>query len=161
MEKGDNVMEYLYHYTNIINMRDILASSKLALTPSNLKEPTDLHVGIDAFGRRAYVSDTDKYKPVVWLTDSQSPAGHGLEMQNAHSLTLKTRIRFVLEKKPDYYVWNAWATRNRMNKSYRRRLTNGMDYLSWYVCEHEIPLSDVLRVEDVVTGEIYYPISEK
>lgn len=67
----------------------------------------------------------------------------------------KKRIRFVLEKKPDYQWWHTWSDQNRMDKSYKKRLTTGRNYASWYICEHEIPLSDVLYVEDLKTGEIY------
>lgn len=65
-------MEYLYHYTNLINMKDILKSGALKLTPSNLKKPKDLHRGINQFGKHALISETDSYKPVVWLTNSAS-----------------------------------------------------------------------------------------
>lgn len=150
-------MEYLYHYTNLETMKEILKSGALKLTPSNLKKPTDLHIGINQFGHRAMVSETDSYKPVVWLTDSDSPERHGLAnpIEQMPPELDKRRIRFVLEKKPDYEWWHTWSDRNRMNKSYKKKMIIGMDYGSWYICEHEIPLSDVLYVEDLQTGEIY------
>lgn len=150
-------MEYFYHYTNLINMKDILKSGALKLTPSNLKKPKDLHRGINQFGKHALISETDSYKPVVWLTNSASSQQHGLElpMPSIPPEYDKKRIRFVLEKKPDYQWWHTWSDQNRMDKSYKKRLTTGMNYASWYICEHEIPLSDVLYVEDLKTGEIY------
>ena len=94
-------MEYLYHYTNLINMKDILKSGALKLTPSNLKKPKDLHRGINQFGKHALISETDSYKPVVWLTNSASSQQHGLElpMPSIPPEYDKKRIRFVLEKK--------------------------------------------------------------
>lgn len=47
-------MYYLYHYTSFLNMRDIIASGKLALTPSNLKPPKNMRMGMNDFGRMAY-----------------------------------------------------------------------------------------------------------
>lgn len=103
-------MEYLYHYTNLETMKEILESGALKLTPSNLKKPTNLHVGTNQFGHQAIISDTDSYKPVVWLTDSDSPERHGLSnpLEQMPPELDKRRIRFVLEKKPDYeYTQNS------------------------------------------------------
>lgn len=153
-------MAYLYHYTSLRKMKAILESGALKLTPSNLKMPTDLHLGTNQFGNPAWVSETDSYKPVVWLTDSVSPEHHGLEIPESFSKQLapeedKRRIRFVLEKKPDYEWWHTWSDRNKMDKTFKKALITGMNYSSWYICEHEIPLSDVLYIEDLQTGEIY------
>lgn len=149
-------MEYVYHYTSLNNMKEILESGALKLTPSNLLEPKDMHPGINQFGHQDMISETDSYKPVVWLTDSDSPERHGIEPPQSLPPELdKKRVRFVLEKKPDYLWWHTWSDKNRINKKYKKRLTLGMAYGSWYICEHEIPLSDILYIEDLQTGEIF------
>lgn len=137
-------------------MRQILESGALKLTPSNLLEPKDMHIGVDQFGHKAMVSETDSYKPVVWLTNSDSPDRNGIDSSvGMPDEYVKKRVRFVLEKKPHYEWWHTWSDKNRMKKSYKKRLILNMNYASWYISETEIPLSDVLYVEDLVTGEIY------
>ena len=113
-----------------------------------------MHPGINQFGHQDMISETDSYKPVVWLTDSDSPERHGIEPPQSLPPELdKKRVRFVLEKKPDYLWWHTWSDKNRINKKYKKRLTLGIAYGSWYICEHEIPLSDILYIEDLQTGE--------
>lgn len=55
----------LFHYTNPYHLDEILASGKLKLTCSNLVRPVN-----GRMENHNFLSDTDGYRPVVWLTDS-------------------------------------------------------------------------------------------
>ena len=138
----------LYHYTSRLNIKLILETGYLKLTPSNLIKPTDLKFVKDEFGFFNAVSAiSDPVKPVVWLTDSKDPSGHGNQKE-------KERIRITIPMKDSYKWWVTWAERNRMNKKWFRDLTKGQKYGSWYVSEEIIKLEDVLLIEDLETGEI-------
>ena len=58
--------------------------------------------------------------------------------------------------KEEYKWWLTWAQKNRMNKSWFKRFTNGYNYGSWYISESPIYLTDILRIEDLETGEVFY-----
>lgn len=150
-------MEYLYHFTSILHLDEILKDGFLKLTPSNLIKPTDLKKEkvLDADGQVFYniVSEkSDPIKPVVWLTDKSSvDIAKKMGLHDA-----KTEVRLKLPMKDDYQWWVTWADQNKMNKSWRKTFTTGCDYGSWYVCEHEIKLTDVKTIENIITGEIYW-----
>lgn len=148
-------MQNLYHYTSRYQAEQIIESGYLKLTPSNLIKPVDLKKVRCEDGNYEYVSAiSDPVKPVVWLTDSLETSGHGLE--NETSPNFKKRIRITIPMKDSYKWWLTWAEKNRMNKSWFKAFTRGKRYGTWYVSEEPITLTDVLLIEDLVTGEVLY-----
>ena len=124
----------LYHYTSIHHLPGILHLGYLKLTESNLR------------------LDREMFRPVVWLTDSISVSGHGLE----GSIADKHEIRIALNCKPDYQLWSAWSKDNRIDKAVARALSEGNNSSSWWISEKPIPCSEFLSIENTRTGEIYY-----
>lgn len=119
----------LYHYTSYYHMMEIIASGKLKLTNSNLLYPDNLRIE-----NGSAISDTDDYKPVVWLTSRERPTKIGvyfpdMPLPPEHD---KRRIQITIPNiallgiKP----WNQWAKQNKMDKDWKRILTHGMDYKS-------------------------------
>ena len=147
---------YLYHFTATYHVNSILSCGYLELCPSNLIEPKDLKHGIDPLtGNPSMVSEmSDSYKPVVWLVNmdqiaSNEVRGHGLS-------EFKVVVRCKIPMKDDYQWWSAWADKNRMKTSWRKRFTRNTRYSAWYVCEHRIPLEDIEIIENLESGEIYW-----
>jgi len=146
-ESEDNMKkDYLYHYTCEEYVKSILENG-LKLTPSNLLPPVNMRI-ING----SLVSDTDGHKPVVWFTDSKSAEKNGLE----GSILNKKKIRVVVEKTEEYKFWNTWARRNYMDKRWKKALIAGYNYLSWFIIERPVSVEEIIRIEDVMTGEILY-----
>lgn len=154
-ETGKLIEEKLYHFTSRIHIEKILESGYLKLTPSYLIEPKDAKVIEVEKGWYKIVSEmSDGVKPVVWLTDSEIPEGLAIEVpEGAYD---KNRIRITIPKKPEYKWWLTWAERNKMNKKWLKRFTNGLKYGSWYISEEPIKLDDISLIEDLHTGETLY-----
>ncbi len=142
----------VYHYTSMLHIDAILKDGYLKLTPSNLVQPTDLHL-VNVNGIPSWVSQTDSIKPVVWLTSSPIPEGHGLE---CGSNMRKKEVRITLSMKDSYEWWEDWSVKNRMNKNWKKKFIRGFRYGTWYVSEEVIPVEDFLLVENLKTGEILY-----
>ena len=138
--------EYLYHYTCKECVESILDEG-LRVSPSNLLPPVNMRIV-----NGSVVSDTDWYKPVVWLTDSDSPEKNGLDGSSFN----KKEIRISVEKTDEYKFWNIWANQNHMDKSWKKALTKGYNYLSWFVIERPVRVQEIVKVENIVTGEILY-----
>jgi phosphoglucomutase len=135
-----------------------LNSGYLKLTSSNLKEPkeiwTEIHNGIYTLR-----TDVDRYKPVVWLTDKNSPEGLGLDYNpfgGGRVNFSKKIIRISITKEDTYKYWLSWVKKNNIDKSWMRSLINGMDYRSWYISEKEILLADIELIENLNTSEIIF-----
>lgn len=137
----------LFHYTNLAHLPEIFASGKLKLTNSNLVRPVNGRIENNSF-----VSDSDNYRPVVWLTDSISPLGHGIDQPGIMEERDKTRIRIEVAVTPELHIrkWMDWADENSMDPEWRAALTNRKAYKTWYVTEEEIPLSAVVEIYDRV-----------
>lgn len=135
--------DVLYHYTCVEHLSKILESKHLKLTQSNLKPPKDMSF-MEMFG----TGD----KPVVWLTDSDSIEGHGLE----GSVYDKTAVKITVLKKPHMKYWRTWSKQNHINKEWAKQLVKGRRDSTWFVSEEIIPLTDIIKIENRLDGTIYY-----
>lgn len=151
--------DYVYHFTSLNHVNEILNSGYLRLTPSNLIEPKDAKPGIDPeTGNATIVSAmSDHVKPVVWLTaEGDVP----LDQAKAHGLNgPKTVIKCKIPMKTDYLWWHKWSDDNRMKTSWKKRFTRNTSYSTWYICEHRIPLEDIESIVNVVSGAVYWDAS--
>lgn len=138
--------EYLYHYTCAQYVNSILREG-LKLSPSNLVPPVNMRVV-----NGSLVSDTDFYKPVVWFSDSNSPERNGLD----GSVFNKKEIKITVEKSDEYKFWNVWAHQNHMNKRWKKALTDGYNYLSWFIIERTVAVDEIVKIENIITGEVLY-----
>lgn len=136
----------LYHYTNIENMKAIIASGHITRAPSNLLKLKNPRI----VNGCCIAPETDGYKPVVWMTDSESPEGLGLD----GCYYSKKRIRFSIPKKPYFVKWNKWARQYNMDPQWRKTLTKGMNWQSWYISELEVSLDDVSEILDLETNTV-------
>jgi len=132
----------LYHYTSPEHMQEIIASGYIKRSPSSLLKPRNLQI----VGNAVVDPATDGYKPVVWMTDSECPARMGVPEE-------KHRIRFSIPMQNYYAKWIDWAKRNNMDPGWRKALTLGMNWQSWYISEYEIPLEDVSEIYDTATNQ--------
>lgn len=85
--KKTKLPEKLYHYTDPIKYRMILATGKLLLTPSNLKyDNATLHDEPLFFnGQKIGYKSVDKYEnyhPVVWLTANDHAGAKNTGLSN-------------------------------------------------------------------------------
>ena len=141
--KTINTQKILYHYTCQYNLPAILKSRYLSLTESNFSfEKAGLY-------------------PVVWLTDLPTPDNMGLLFDtNIPDDLNKTHIRFTINKKSYMKKWDEWSDLKGMDKSQKQFLIGSAGaentYKSWYVSEQIIPINDVIIIENIVTGKIYY-----
>lgn len=137
----------LFHYTNPVHLAEILDSGKLKRTNSNLVRPVN-----GRMENHNFVSDTDDFRPVVWLTDSISPKGHGIEQKGIETERDKTRIRIEVAVTPDLHIqkWRDWADENNMDPEWRAIITGGYAYKTWYITEQEIPITSIVEIYDRV-----------
>ena len=144
-------LEYLYHYTAPLRWEQIEKSGYLKLTPSNLKKLVNPHLITLDDGTKAYVDETDDYKPVVWLTSSDTPNNHGL---NGPKEKIQIAIKYDKSK---HHWWWTWKEKNRADKKMTNSLiSNGAKYATWYICEEIIPLEEILWVKNLDTGKIIF-----
>jgi len=68
----------------------------------------------------------------------------------------KAQLRITVKPNDSVEWWMKWQRGNHMKKNWFKQFTKGKDYYSWYVSETDIPVSDILIVEDIVTGEVVY-----
>ena len=96
--------------------------------------------------------DDQLYKPVVWLTRSDTPQGNGLEGSNVN----KYEIRFTVHKREHYEPWLIWSRKNRITTSWAKLIERGRNPNSCYISEQIIPLNstELIRIENTITGEI-------
>lgn len=146
-----------YHFTSYNHMLEIAASGKIKLTCSNLLYPTNPRIV-----NGALVSDTDDYKPVVWLTNKDTSDGLGVDPITRFKPVDddKRRIRITIESGTLIVKkWLSWAYHNHMDAKWRDSLIKGQDYKTWYITETDIPVANITRIEDVYSG-IDYSIQE-
>lgn len=120
-------MALLYHYTSTYHLQKILESGYLKLTESNLRFKEEM------------------YKPCVWLTNSASPEGHGLE----GSILNKKAVRIVINMSTKHKKWKKWSRKNNINDQWADILEKNRNANSWYICESTIPVEDFVRIENV------------
>lgn len=131
--------DMLYHFTSPMHLTAILQSGRLALSDSNL------NIKSGGCG-------------VVWLTSSPAPENHGLRFDDAIPAELdKTKIRITLRYQTSFKQWDEWSEKKGMDKGYKEVLIGTAHaeetYKTWYVSEREIPLEDILKIENLATGE--------
>lgn len=133
----------LYHYTTKEHYEEILAAGCLCLTPSNLLEPRYLHLDEE---KGAYVSETDGYRPVVWLTNDNGASTESLG-NNQDPYGKKTEVRISIDKARDMYPWYRWAQENGIDPRWFKGLKRAASgWRHFYVCEREIPVSEFVDV---------------
>lgn len=144
------IIDNLYHYTNYVRYFKIMRSGVIMRSPSCLYDGNLTFVYNRVTGEYT-MSDLehDHIKPVVWLTNSKSPNGHGIPNE-------KAQLRITVKPNDSVEWWMKWQRGNHMKKNWFKQFTKGKDYYSWYVSETDIPVSDILIVEDIVTGEVIY-----
>lgn len=143
----------LYHYTRMAYLPLILESGRIKKTVSNLLRPRNLQVvceepancPIGIIGYRDFA--TDWFKPVVWMTDSESPEGLGLPNDKKH-------VRLSIPMQRHFKKWNKWAKQNNMAPHLMRGLSKGMNWQSWYISEFEIPVDDVVEILNMDTNTV-------
>ena len=141
----------LYHYTNLQSYLNIVRIGKILTSPSCLYEPKNItKVHNPVTGSMEFVDlEHDHIKRVVWLTESKKSSGHGLALKPFN-------LRITVKPNDSTVWWMKWQMDNHMEKKWFRHFTKGFDYRSWWVSEKEIPVSDILLVEDINTGEVLY-----
>jgi len=134
--------ENLYHYTSLYHLRQILKDGRIRVTCSNLKEPVNLRVV-----NGSLISDTDDYKPVVWLSDKldfMTAEDNGLKGSTVDKTECVLVIPFDATK---YQRWNTWSKKNHMEAAWKNRLKQvAPGWPTWYVSEEEIPINDNVRI---------------
>ncbi len=126
--------EQLFHYTSTLHLPMIMESKCLTLTESNL------------------VYEKPMYKPCVWLTTSEDPKNNGLD----GSIVDKTEIKITVKWQKYLKFWVAWSKSNKIDKSWAKELTKGENPSSWWISEQVIPFSDLAKIENRYTGEVYF-----
>jgi len=135
----------LFHYTCIYHLPAILQSGFLKLTDSNLIAPD---------GTLETELRSKSYKPVVWLTDSNSPEKMGLN-------DIKMEVKITVARRDYMKYWKAWEPRKEMPLWWRKTFCQGMNVSSWYVSERVVPFSDILKIENRYDGTVYYEAEER
>ena len=133
----------LYHYTCVYHLSAIFSTGYLKLTDSNLIAPD---------GTWETELRSKSYKPVVWLTDSESPDRLGLDGSAAD----KKEVKITVARKPYMKYWKAWEPQREMPKWWKEAFTSGYHASSWYVSERVIPFDDILKIENRYDGTVYY-----
>lgn len=133
--------DVLYHFTSPIHLSAILQSGYLALSESNL------NIGEGNCG-------------VVWLTTSPDPINHGLKFDDAIFAEFdKTRIRITVRYKPSFKLWDEWSDKKGMDNAYKEIIIATAHaeetYKTWYISERKISFDDILKIENLATGEIF------
>ena len=135
--------DFLYHFTCRFHLTTILAERRISLTTSNFN-----------------LEDLSLY-PVVWLTSSPMPDNMGLLFdKNIPDEFNKTHIRIAMFKESYMKQWDEWSKNKGMDKATKQILidsANAQDtYATWYISEREIPLDDVMFIEDMTTGNLLW-----
>ena len=137
------VSEVLYHYTCVYHLPAIFSTGYLKLTDSNLIAPD---------GTWETELRSKAYKPVVWLTDSESPDRLGLDGSGAE----KKEVKITVARKHYMKYWRAWEPQKEMPKWWKAAFTDGYNASSWYVSERAISFRDILKIENRYDGTVYY-----
>jgi len=138
----------LYHFTCTAFLDEIFESRCLKLSTSNLR------------------LDKLNLYPVVWLTSSPNPDNMGLLFQkDMPDYFNKTHVRFTIRKKPYMRRWLEWSDEKGVDEDTNQALITTASaeetHKTWYVSEQIILNSDVLLVENLKTGELYYRKEDK
>lgn len=140
--------EVLYHYSCKERLFEILSSGYLKLTCSDIIMPDGT---LEAELKAA------AYHPVVWLTDSLSAEKMGLD-GCAYN---KKAIRFTVRKTADMEKWTEWEPQWEMRHEWKQAYCKGLNWKSWYISEKAILFDDILKVENLVDGTVYFEREDK
>jgi len=140
-----NNPDMLYHFTSSRHLPMILEAGYLKLTESNY-----------SFSRAGMY-------PVVWLVDAFHVDGLTNGLNTEQTLAIgqdKTEIRFSIPMQPHFERWSSWSkyTRKMKQKDWDILVfaqNSGETHRSWWVSEKIIPLSEVAKIENTKTDEIY------
>jgi hypothetical protein len=132
----------LYHYTCLCHLQTILDAGYLKLTDANL-------------------TFKPMTKTVVWLTDDENVTSekrrfYGLDGTFTSPLYDKSTVRFVIPKKPHYKYWGIWKKQQKHDNEWLKQLERRRKSQNWFISEKVISLSDVSRIENTKTGEVYW-----
>ena len=130
----------LYHFTSPIGLAAIIQSGHISLSESNL-------------------NIRDGNCDVVWLTSSPDSKNHGLKFDDSIPDQYdKCSIRISLPYNESCKYWDEWSDSKGMNKEYKDILINSANaretYKTWYISESVILIENILKIENMVTGEI-------
>jgi hypothetical protein len=143
MSNNKNKTNNLYHYTCLFHLQTIADAGYLKLTDANLTlQPMT--------------------KCVVWLTDdanvtAETKGFYGLGGACVPYEFDKSVVKLTVPRKQQQYkYWNVWKKQQKHDKDWLRRLEEGRKPEKWFISETEISLSDVSRIENTKTGEVYW-----
>ena len=97
----------------------------------------------------------DPKEKIVWLTSVPSWKKAAVDSR----VFMKNRIRITVRKKDYmewYFDWNTYAKESLEKDPSTYYDDSFYDFIHWYVAVEPIPMSDVLRIEDLVTQEVLY-----
>jgi hypothetical protein len=142
-EKNMDNPKMLYHFTSRYHLPFILQSGYLDITESN------------------YSFTKAGLYPVVWLTEDYEidEVKNGLSFGEAGEVS-KAEIRFSIPMQPHFERWSTWSryTRKMKQIDWMTLVTSigaGETHRQWWVSEKTIPLSEVAKIENTKTGEIF------
>ena len=131
--------EYLYHFTSIENLREILNTGIIKLCPSNLLKPINPHIVNDCL-----LDETDQVKPVVWFSNDGSfehAVGNGLSLEKTQAVIVVPTSAVCFTK------WDEWAVSNHIDCEWFEVLKNtALNWESFYVSELAVPITEEIRI---------------
>lgn len=135
--------DIIYHFTCKFLLPAILQKRYLSLTTSNFS-----------------IEKLNMF-PVVWLTTSPTPENMGLLFENNMPDYLnKTHIRIKIRKKPYMKLWDEWSDEKGMDKRLKKMMIESASaedaYKTWYISEKIITINEIIVIENLKTGEVYY-----
>ena len=85
---------------------------------------------------------------------------HGLRFVDAIPAEYdKMSIRITLPHKEDLKQWDEWSVAKGMDEGFKEILIGSAGaegtYKTWYISESVIPIEDILKIENIVTGEVW------
>ena len=140
--------EIIYHYTCEFHLASIEKSGYLTLTEHS-------------------ISLSEKpMPPVLWLTTSPTPENNGLKFDNSiPDFFDKTRVRITLRKHPFMQRWVEWHDRTGRSAEEKEVLIASAgaeeSHKDWYISLIPIPLGEILIIENLKTGKVYYEKQKK
>lgn len=142
MKNNNKKVNNLYHYTCLYHLPTIVEAGYLKLTDANL-------------------TFKPMTKSVVWLTDDANVTAETKEFYGLGDICVppiidKSTVKFTIPRKQHYRYWNLWKKQQRHDIEWLKILEKDRKPGNWFVSENEISLSDVSRIENTKTGEVYW-----
>lgn len=143
-------MAYLYHFTALEHLTSILEEKRLRLSESNLTDWRKHTFDVDAYNE----GRLKLYKPVVWMTTEEEPDAFALGLSSA--VLDKTVVKITIKKRPCFKKWRQWSRANNINKEWARAIEKGRNSNTWWISELPVGYKDIERIENRLTGEVYF-----